>query len=111
MYGRSFFPAFVLKRLTSTSPPCSPSTSLIVTLSTAHPAKFLSAVQSALPSLDFEREVMPDELRGIEERERRVEFVTGGEQGVRKVVERFAEGGHDVGAKLPEEEAPVVAAA
>jgi threonine synthase len=65
--------------------------SLMVTLSTAHPAKFLDAVQSALPELDFGATVMPEELRGIEKRERRVEHVKDGEKGVRRIVERYAE--------------------
>lgn len=68
----------------------SPSSNILITLSTAHPAKFLTAVQAALPSLDFDGEVMPVELRGIEQRERRVEFVNTGEKGVREVVERYA---------------------
>ena len=59
---------------------------------------------------------MPVELRGIEQRERRVEQVTGGEAGVRKIVERVARGKDakevDVGAKVGgKEEEPVVAAA
>lgn len=75
---------------------------VLVTLSTAHPAKFLSAVQDALPSLDFDKDVMPAELRGIEERERRLESVSDGEAGVRRVVERFASEGKDVGIKVGE---------
>lgn len=71
-----------------------------MTLSTAHPAKFLSAVQAALPSLDFDKDVMPAELRGIEERERRLESVNDGEAGVRRIVERFASEGKDVGIAL-----------
>lgn len=75
---------------------------VLVTLSTAHPAKFLSAVQSALPSLDFDAHVMPSELRGIEDKQRRVESVTDGEAGVRRVVERFAAEGRDVGIEIKE---------
>lgn len=58
---------------------------------------------------------MPVELRGIEDRPRRVEQVTGGEAGVRKIVERVAgetRQTKDVGAKVGgKEEEPVVAAA
>jgi len=44
-------------------------------LSTAHPAKFSEAVTTALSTsegFDFEREVLPQELRGLLEMERRV---------------------------------------
>lgn len=44
-------------------------------LSTAHPAKFAEAVTRALSdqsSFDFERDVLPEEFRGLLERERRV---------------------------------------
>lgn len=78
-----------------------PENNLFVTLSTAHPAKFLSAVQNALPSLDFHGTVMPAELRGIEDRPRRVEMVTDGEAGVRRIVERYAtESRGEVGVKV-----------
>lgn len=55
---------------------------------------------------------MPVELRGIEQRERRVELVTGGEKGVRTIVERVAAQTKtkEVGAKVSEA-VPVVAAA
>lgn len=56
---------------------------------------------------------MPKELRGIEQRERRVELVSGGEKGVREIVERVAKdlkGHKDLGAKVASE-VPVVAAA
>ena len=73
---------------------------VLVTLSTAHPAKFLDAVQTALPALDFDKDVMPAELRGIEQKERRVESINDGEAGVRRTVERFAAQGKDVGISL-----------
>ena len=44
-------------------------------LSTAHPAKFSEAVTKALVTsrgLDFERDVLPQEFRGLLEMERRV---------------------------------------
>lgn len=51
-----------------------------VILSTAHPAKFAEAVTSSLSSsgaaFDFERDVLPVEMRGLLEKERRVEDVT-----------------------------------
>lgn len=68
-----------------------------------------------MPELDFDKEVMPEELRGIEQRERRVEQVTGGEAGVRRIVERVAREGKEtkeVGAEMEGKvEEPVVAAA
>jgi len=90
-----------------------PPSNILITLSTAHPAKFNDAVQSALPSLDFDKDVTPKELRGIEQRERRVELVSGGEKGVRQIVERVAKelkGHKDLGAEVASE-VPVVAAA
>ncbi|CED82100.1 Pyridoxalphosphate-dependent enzyme/predicted threonine synthase [Phaffia rhodozyma] len=93
--------------------PSSPADQIFITLSTAHPAKFLSAVQQALPSLDFDAKVMPVELRGIEDKERRLIHVHDGEEGVRRVVERFAVNGKEIGVEVGEGEAdlPVVAAA
>ncbi|KAI0316232.1 tryptophan synthase beta subunit-like PLP-dependent enzyme [Amylostereum chailletii] len=46
-----------------------------IVLSTAHPAKFSEAVSRALsgiPSFCFERDVLPEEFKGLLERERRV---------------------------------------
>jgi threonine synthase len=57
----------------------SPSTVQIV-LSTAHPAKFSEAVTKALGSesaFNFERDVLPEEFRGLLEREKRVIDVEG----------------------------------
>ena len=73
---------------------CSPASTTFVTLSTAHPAKFDSAVQKALPKsefpdFDFAGKVMPDELKQLEGLEKRVTRVKG-EQGVRELVERVA---------------------
>ncbi|OBZ76673.1 Threonine synthase [Grifola frondosa] len=71
-----------------------PSTVQIV-LSTAHPAKFSEAVTRALESsahFNFERDVLPDEFKGLLDRERRVIDVEAPEvELVKKVIERFAE--------------------
>jgi len=55
-----------------------------ISLATAHPAKFASAVQLALDGergFDFVKEVLPQEFIGLESRERRVRHV-GREEGV-----------------------------
>ncbi|KAG9116827.1 threonine synthase [Ceratobasidium sp. 392] len=60
-----------------------------VILATAHPAKFSSAVESALSSyntFNFERDVLPEEFKGLLHRERRVVQVDGLAD-VRKVIE------------------------
>ncbi|SPO30937.1 probable THR4 - threonine synthase (o-p-homoserine p-lyase) [Ustilago trichophora] len=74
-----------------------------IVLSTAHPAKFAEAVTSSLESagaqFDFERDVLPKEMVGLLEKERRVinvkpEGATGVEglvNAVKKVVESQAE--------------------
>ncbi|WVQ71413.1 threonine synthase [Cryptococcus sp. DSM 104548] len=64
-----------------------------ITLSTAHPAKFSSAVELALsasdfPSFDFRRDVLPDELKKLEGLEKRVHKVRG-EEGVRALIEKI----------------------
>jgi threonine synthase len=51
-----------------------------IALSTAHPAKFSSAVSEALhevPTFNFDRDVLPDEFRGLLEKKRRVIYVKG----------------------------------
>ena len=62
----------------------SPSTHQII-LSTAHPAKFSEAVVSSLESagasFDFERDVLPPEMHGLLEKERRVIEVKSGSSG------------------------------
>jgi threonine synthase len=60
-----------------TDSPSSASSSNVhqVVLSTAHPAKFSEAVSQSLSAsteFDFERDVLPDEFRGLLERPRRV---------------------------------------
>ncbi|UZJ54981.1 hypothetical protein CBS101457_004301 [Exobasidium rhododendri] len=77
-----------------------------IILSTAHPAKFSEAVTDSLSTanvpFDFEKDVLPKEMVGLLEKERRVESVylkdaaqSGSiveklAEGTRKVVERFA---------------------
>ena len=60
-------------------------------LSTAHPAKFSEAVTSALSTsqgFDFERDVLPQEFRGLLEKERRVVDVDEpNKELVKKVIE------------------------
>jgi threonine synthase len=80
--------------------PHSSAVTTFVTLSTAHPAKFDAAVQQALPTsqfseFNFDKQVMPDELRQLEGMEKRVTRVKG-EQGVRDLIESIAgEEAHD----------------
>jgi len=66
-----------------------------IVLSTAHPAKFSEAVSQALagaPSFDFARDVLPEEFRGLLERERRVIDVERADIDlVKAVIERFAQ--------------------
>ncbi|MCJ1286374.1 threonine synthase [Xylographa opegraphella] len=62
-----------------------------ISLATAHPAKFASAVQLALgenESFDFEKEVLPTEFVGLEKKERRVRVVGKGEglEGMRRII-------------------------
>jgi threonine synthase len=60
-----------------------------VILATAHPAKFSEAVESALSSsssFNFERDVLPEEFKGLLQRERRVVQV-GNLEDVRRVIE------------------------
>ncbi|KAF9740897.1 hypothetical protein PMIN02_010759 [Paraphaeosphaeria minitans] len=61
-----------------------------ISLATAHPAKFSSAVEQALPDdkAYFAEKVLPDEFKGLEDKPRRVSHVkkSDGWQGVRKVV-------------------------
>ncbi|KAH9834723.1 tryptophan synthase beta subunit-like PLP-dependent enzyme [Rhodofomes roseus] len=73
------------------SPHNAPSTVQVV-LSTAHPAKFSEAVTRALagePSFDFAQDVLPEEFRGLLERERRVEDVPNDIEAVKAVIERY----------------------
>ena len=46
-----------------------------IILSTAHPAKFSSAVEDALSenkTFDFDRDVLPEEFKGLLEKEKRI---------------------------------------
>ncbi|CAD6577702.1 MAG: threonine synthase [Tremellales sp. Tagirdzhanova-0007] len=68
-----------------------------ITLATAHPAKFNSAVELALSSSDFPdfsfiRDVLPEELSTLGDLEKRIYRVRG-EQGVRDLIERVKKGG------------------
>ena len=64
-------------------------------LSTAHPAKFSEAVTKALSTsqgFDFERDVLPEEFRGLLEKERRVVDVDeANKELVKKVIENKVE--------------------
>jgi threonine synthase len=71
-----------------------------ITLSTAHPAKFSSAVELALSSqseFSFDRDVLPPQLKELESMEKRIHKVQG-EQGVRDLVEKVR--GDKAAAKL-----------
>lgn len=61
-----------------------------VTLATAHPAKFANAVDMALKETegyDFERDVLPEEFRGLDKLPKRVEIVQGRGEGRAKVMQ------------------------
>lgn len=68
-------------------------------LSTAHPAKFSEAVTRALETeskFDFERDVLPEEFKGLLERKRNVIDVKAAEVDlVKNVIEQYA--GNDEG--------------
>ena len=70
----------------------SPPDTVQVVLSTAHPAKFSEAVTRALqsaPSFNFEKDVLPEEFRGLLEKERRVVEVQNDVEAIKGVIERF----------------------
>ncbi|KAL2759591.1 hypothetical protein ACRALDRAFT_2038430 [Sodiomyces alcalophilus JCM 7366] len=65
-----------------------------VSLSTAHPAKFAGAVELALKEeegFDFQAKVLPTELAGLENQEKRVTFVENDWQRVRELVKQQVE--------------------
>jgi threonine synthase len=66
-----------------------------IVLSTAHPAKFSEAVSRALhtfPGFNFERDILPDEFRGLLSKERRVVNVERPDvELVKRVIEKVAE--------------------
>jgi len=72
----------------------SPPKTYQIILSTAHPAKFSEAVTKALEQsvdFNFERDVLPEEFRGLLEKERRVVVVERPELAlVKEVIERYA---------------------
>lgn len=60
-----------------------------IILATAHPAKFSSAVEDALKAKDsfnFETQVLPEEFKGLLEKERRVISVAGADPELTKKV-------------------------
>jgi threonine synthase len=65
-----------------------------IVLATAHPAKFSEAVTQALEgraNFNFERDVLPEEFRGLLEKEKRVIDVEGPDVDlVKSVIEKFA---------------------
>ncbi|QUC16498.1 uncharacterized protein UV8b_00739 [Ustilaginoidea virens] len=65
-----------------------------ISLSTAHPAKFSSAVEKALsgePGFDFENKVLPEEFVGLDKMERRVTEVENNVDKVRELVKAQVE--------------------
>ena len=53
-------------------------TSNMISLSTAHPAKFAEVVNSALTGVDgysFEKDVLPDELKALSSKEKRLKLI------------------------------------
>jgi hypothetical protein len=79
------------------SDPARPADTTFITLATAHPAKFSSAVELALdnaayPEFDFARDVLPDELRELEGMKKRI-YKVKGEEGVRALIEKIKGGG------------------
>lgn len=73
--------------------PSNDPTTIQIVLSTAHPAKFSEAVSQALSpvsTFNFDRDVLPDEFKGLLEREKRVIDVERPDIGlVKEVIERF----------------------
>ena len=73
--------------------PSSPKTYQVV-MSTAHPAKFSEAVSEALAqnaNFNFEQDVLPQDFKGLLEKERRVVNVEKPDIGlVKDVIERYA---------------------
>jgi len=76
------------------------SSTIQVALSTAHPAKFSEAVAQALhshSSFDFERDVLPEEFRGLLDREKRVIDVPAPEvELVKRVIEENVDANESV---------------
>ncbi|KAH9927927.1 tryptophan synthase beta subunit-like PLP-dependent enzyme [Epithele typhae] len=75
-----------------------------IVLSTAHPAKFSDAVTRALSgsqSFDFERDVLPPELKGLTDRERRAITIPRAEVDlVKKAIEKTVRAGKPVGSSV-----------
>ena len=71
-----------------------------MSLSTAHPAKFGSAVDEALdsdsfPDFDFRRDVMPESLKEMETMKKKI-YKVKGEEGVRALIEQVQREGASV---------------
>lgn len=65
-----------------------------ISLSTAHPAKFANAVDKALTGAegyDFEEKVLPPEFVGMDQKEKRVNFVENDWTAVRELVKKQVE--------------------
>ncbi|TCD64302.1 threonine synthase [Steccherinum ochraceum] len=81
----------VARRVAQHNPP----STVQIVLSTAHPAKFSEAVTRALSTasaFDFERDVLPDEFKGLLERKRNVVDVEAPDvELVKRVIEKYAE--------------------
>ncbi|KAL1836878.1 hypothetical protein VTJ49DRAFT_4534 [Mycothermus thermophilus] len=67
----------------------------IISLSTAHPAKFAGAVNLALEKeegFDFEKKVLPEQFVGLDKKEKRVREVVNDWKAVRDIVREEVEG-------------------
>lgn len=65
-----------------------------ISLSTAHPAKFLDAVTLALkdePGFDFEKQVLPEEFKALPFKEKRVTSVENSWEQVREIIKSQVE--------------------
>jgi threonine synthase len=65
-----------------------------ISLSTAHPAKFSGAVDSALrdeAGFNFDEQVLPSEFKDLLQKEKRVEFVDNSWLKVREIVKKQVE--------------------
>jgi threonine synthase len=74
----------------------SPSNTIQIVLSTAHPAKFSEAVARALDNnshFNFDRDVLPSEFHGLLQRERRVlDVETPDPEVLKEVIEKVLGG-------------------
>lgn len=65
---------FFVSKINLTRMVISPTSTVQIVLSTAHPAKFSEAVMQAIqsPEFHFDRDVVPDEFRGLLRKKKRV---------------------------------------